>query len=166
MALLAVIFLWRGRLVFRDPVVLTVGFTLLAIFFGGVLVVAVASPPGALAGRFFAHRFLRVLGRYSYAMYVFHLPLIFYMRFYFNVGSIPKLAGSQLPGQLLFTVVVSSASLVAASLSWHLYEAQFLKLKDLFPYDRKARQGAGRNTGSVRGRVLALLHRAGNLEKS
>jgi hypothetical protein len=45
---------------------------------------------------------------------------------------IPTLAGSQLPGQLLFTAVTGSVTVAAAVLSWHFYEARFLKWKALF----------------------------------
>ncbi len=140
---LGMIFLWRHGLTFRHAVVQTIGFTLLAILYGGILAVAVASPPDTVAGRLFADRFLSFLGRYSYAVYVFHLPVIFYMGRFFNAGGIPRLAGSQLPGQLLFTTSAASVSLAAALVSWHLYEAQFLKLKALFPYDTKAKSTPG-----------------------
>ncbi len=75
---LGTIFTWRHGLAFLDAVVQTIGFSLLAIFFGGILVIAVASPPGTVDGRFFAHRFLRFFGRYGYALYVFHHPIMFY----------------------------------------------------------------------------------------
>ncbi len=136
---LAMIFYWRHGLAFTDAIVQTIGFTFLAILFGGILVIALASPPETVAGRLFAHRSLKSLGRYSYALYVFHHPIMFYMGRFFSVGSIPRLAGSQLSGQLLFTALTASVSLAAALLSWHLYEAQFLKLKALFPYDTKAK---------------------------
>jgi peptidoglycan/LPS O-acetylase OafA/YrhL len=120
----------------------TVGFTLLAILSGGLLVIGVASSPQTAAGRFLAHRFLRSLGRYSYALYVFHHPIMLYAGLVFGAGSFPTLAGSQVPGQLVFTAVTAALSLAAAVLSWHLYEAQFLKLKRLFPYDTQTKQGS------------------------
>lgn len=138
---LGAIVLWRHNLHYWDAVVETVGFSLLALFFGGVLAITVASPSGTLAARIFAHRFLRFVGRYSYAMYVFHLPILFAVARVFNVASIPRLAGSQVPGQLLFTSAVAAISLAAAWFSWHLYEARFLKLKARFPYDTVARPG-------------------------
>jgi peptidoglycan/LPS O-acetylase OafA/YrhL len=51
---------------------------------------------------------------------------------FLNAGSVPTLAGSQLPGQLLFTAVTGSVTVAAAVLSWHFYEARFLKWKALF----------------------------------
>jgi len=130
--LLGMLFYWRHRLVPTDAPVQILGLTLLAIFYGGVLAIAVTSPRDTVAGRLFAHPGLRVLGRYSYGLYIFHLPIMWYARNIVNATSVPALAGSELPGQLLFTAVAAAGSLGAAVLSWHLYEAQFLKLKSLF----------------------------------
>ncbi len=138
---LGMIFVWRHGLAFLDAVVQTIGFSLVAIFFAGIVVIALVSPPGTVGGRLFAHRFLRFFGRYSYALYVFHHPIMFYMSSFFSVARLPRLAGSQLPSQLAFTTVAASVSLAAALLSWHLYETQFLKLKALFPYDTKTKLG-------------------------
>jgi len=130
--LLGMLFYWRHRLIPTDAAVQIVGFTLLAIFYGGVLAIAVTSARDTIAGRLFAHPGLRLLGRYSYGLYVFHLPIIWVTRNIVNATSVPALAGSELPGQVLFTAVVAAASLGAAVLSWHLYESHFLKLKVLF----------------------------------
>ncbi|HEX9247481.1 MAG TPA: acyltransferase [bacterium] len=129
---LGMIFYWRHSLAPTDAAVQILGFTLLAIFYGGLLAVTLTSPRESAAGRLFAHPGLRLLGRYSYGFYVFHLPIIWVTRNFLNAASLPAVAGSELPGQLLFTAVVAAASLGAAALSWHLYESRFLKLKVLF----------------------------------
>ena len=49
---------------------------LLAVFFAAVLVLAVASRPTTLWGSLWRRKWLRFFGKYSYAMYVFQLPLI------------------------------------------------------------------------------------------
>lgn len=142
LASLGLLFLWRGGLRFGDRVVQTAGFTLLALLSGGILVIGVTSPAQSAAGRLLAHRFLRLLGRYSYALYVFHHPIMLYAGLVFGAASFPRLAGSQVPGQLVFTAVTASISLAAAALSWHLYESQFLKLKGLFSSDAKVVPGS------------------------
>lgn len=134
--LLAVIFFLRPGMRPHDPVVSTIGFTLVALFFGSVLALTITPGAKSVVGRFFAHPILRSLGRYSYALYIFHLPVIFWLARHFNLVGIPRLAGSNLVRQLLFTTAAGVVSLAAAVLSWHLYEAQFLKLKSLFPYGR------------------------------
>lgn len=45
---------------------------------------------------------------------------------------IPPIFGTSLPGQLVFNLVATGATLVAAVLSWNLFEKHFLKLKDRF----------------------------------
>lgn len=134
---LALLFVWRHGLAFRDAWVQTAGFTLLAILFAGVLTMAVTAPARTIAGRFLTHPFMRFFGRYSYALYVFHHPIMYYMRQILTADSVRRLAGSQLPGQLLFTALTGSVSLAAAVVSWHLYESQLLKLKRVFPYGKE-----------------------------
>lgn len=139
--LLVTLFVWRLGFRIRDPFVMTIGLMPLALFFGGILVIAVESLPGTLAGKFFAHRFLRSLGRYSYALYIFHLPIIIWISPLYARGNIPMLEGSNLPAQVLFITLAGAISLGAAVVSWHLYETQFLKLKTLFPHKAKAIPG-------------------------
>jgi peptidoglycan/LPS O-acetylase OafA/YrhL len=143
--LLGLIFMSRHTLgPTRDPVVQTIGFTLLAILSAGTLVIALAAPSGSATGRFFAHRVLRFLGRYSYGLYVFHVPVIRFAALLFGVGSTPRLAGSHLADQVAFTVATAAVSLAAALVSWHLFEAPMLRLKALFPYVARQADSSGR----------------------
>jgi peptidoglycan/LPS O-acetylase OafA/YrhL len=50
----------------------TVGLSVLAVFFAAWVVIAMRAAPGAPLHGFFANRALRTLGKYSYAMYLFH----------------------------------------------------------------------------------------------
>jgi peptidoglycan/LPS O-acetylase OafA/YrhL len=115
----------------------TAGYPLLAAFFGAILVVGVTAQRQTATATFFAHPALVFFGRYSYALYVFHHPIIFYVRQHgFRVSNLPAIFGSQLPGQLLYSVVVGGVTVILALLSWYLYESRFLKLKRFFPYQR------------------------------
>jgi len=134
LGLLAIV-LWRHNFHYWDWVVRTAGFSLLAVLFAGILALVVTSPHNGLTSRFFAHPILRSFGRYSYAMYVFHLPALLYLTRFFTAASVPTLAGSQLPGQIAVTFAVAGVSLAAAVLSGRFYEAPILKLKTLFPYN-------------------------------
>lgn len=134
---LSAMIIWRQGFYPADIVVQTIGHTLLAILFGAVLGIAATSPHETALGKVFAHRGLIFFGHYSYALYVFHPLIIFFItRKWFTVGSVPPFMGSQLPGQILFSLVATGASLVLALLSWHMYEAQFLKLKNMFRYQK------------------------------
>ena len=59
-----------------------------------------------------------------------------------SVNGFPRFMGSQVPGQLVFIILATGALLAAALLSWHLYEKQFLKLKELFPYHTMGTEAA------------------------
>jgi peptidoglycan/LPS O-acetylase OafA/YrhL len=120
---------------YQSLLVTTVGYTVLACLFGALLILAVISAPEATMGRIFGHPSLTFFGRYSYALYIFHLPVAFFVkRHLFSVRALPTLLRSQLPGQLGFFLVATSVSVGLALLSWHWYEKHFLKLKERFPY--------------------------------
>jgi peptidoglycan/LPS O-acetylase OafA/YrhL len=89
---------------YQSLLVRTVGYTVLACLFGALLILAVTSTPEAAMGRIFGHPSLTFFGRYSYALYIFHLPVAFFVeRHLFSVRALPTLMHSQLPGQLVFS---------------------------------------------------------------
>lgn len=76
---------------------------------------------------------LRTLGRYSYAMYLFHYPLVAGLRDRVLAPlRMPVIAGSSLPSQVAFDLVATLATLFVAIASWHAYEKWFLRLKRFF----------------------------------
>ncbi|HZK78032.1 MAG TPA: hypothetical protein VFC35_03930, partial [Gemmatimonadaceae bacterium] len=80
-------------------------------------------------------RFLRFYGRYSYALYVIHVPA---MSAVAHFGIIPvnlSLGGSDFVGEILYIIVVTPIVTLLAWLSWHVLEKHFLKLKRHFVYD-------------------------------
>lgn len=136
--LLAGLFVFRrGTLYFKDPLVQTAGYSLLALFFGSLLVKTVASRPDHAWGRLWSNRGLRFFGKYSYGIYVFHgllvLPVAQLLRWP-KVEHLFGLAGRTwlvLSAQVVVGSVLSTACALA---SWHLYEKHFLKLKRFFEY--------------------------------
>lgn len=132
-AVLVAILVWRQGLIPWDPLMKTVGHTLLAAFFAAVLVLALTSPEQTRWGRFWSSRTLRFFGRYSYGLYVFHHPMLF-----FNFGAllfldrIPFLYGSLLLKKLVFVTAATAVSIALALISWHLYEKRCLGLKRFF----------------------------------
>ncbi len=122
-----------------------IGYLALPIAFGGLLVLSVTAAPGTALARVFCSGIMRTLGKYSYALYLFHLPLRAVIRdTLFGPGvsgggggplvKFPIIAGSQLPAQIVFWIVSSLVTLAVAWLSWNLYEKHFLKLKKYFEY--------------------------------
>ncbi len=80
----------------------------------------------------FDTRFFRHLGKYSYALYVFHYPVfVLASRFFKSDGSIR--------GPVLTAVVGVLMSYLLARLSWIVIESPFLRLKDRFGYELHSR---------------------------
>jgi peptidoglycan/LPS O-acetylase OafA/YrhL len=108
----------------------TVGYTLLGIFFALILLACLlgTNKLNRVCRRFLSTDVLRSIGKYSFAMYVFHYPIQlslerFLPRFeqHFGVWS-----------GIVFLLIVSLASYVAAFFSYHLFEKHFLRLKSAF----------------------------------
>jgi peptidoglycan/LPS O-acetylase OafA/YrhL len=105
----------------------TAGQSLLAIV-SGLLILACLMDRTGVNGwvqRIFASPVLRSLGKYSYGMYVIHLPLELILKrdpWYAHGNS----------GILAYGGAILGASYLAAVLSYHLIEKHFLKLKDRF----------------------------------
>jgi peptidoglycan/LPS O-acetylase OafA/YrhL len=115
----------------KYQMVRTIGFTVLAFFFGSLLVLGVTAKPSEFAGRILGGRVLRFFGKYSYALYIFHVLIVPPIREW--VSPI-KLTGSigAFGGLVVHILACYAASIVLALLSWHLFEKWFLKLKRFF----------------------------------
>jgi peptidoglycan/LPS O-acetylase OafA/YrhL len=113
-----------------DPHTLVLGQTLLAAAFA-LLVVSLGSIPRGTFGhalrRLLEMRWLRRVGRYSFAMYVFHLPIIVVLGT--PVHEALVFAGSATP--LLYVLAFIGLSFLAGLASYHLLEKHFLALKRL-----------------------------------
>jgi peptidoglycan/LPS O-acetylase OafA/YrhL len=121
----------------REPIVKTVGYSISALLGGAALVMALTDRPGTPGLRLLTGRAQRTIGTYAYAIYVFHWPLEYVLA---HFGLTPELVfgalGFGLPGQLVYTVLMTLLSIGAGALSWHLLEKHVLKLKRFFPYNR------------------------------
>jgi peptidoglycan/LPS O-acetylase OafA/YrhL len=113
----------------------TVGFSLLGI--GSAALIAMVLRPG-LARSFFQNGILRFFGRYSYGIYVFHYSITGVLqeplRSFFNAHFHSKALSV-----LLQAGIAGGASVLAALVSYHLYEKHFLHLKRYFSYSQTNR---------------------------
>lgn len=138
-----------------SPAYYMFAFSLFALAFGGLLVIALAAPPTTLLGRVLRSRILTMFGKYSYAIYLLHSPIMVLIAEYlWGPDKFVQAFGSRYLGQLIFYVLGFSLSLAAGWLSWHLYEKWFLELKRFFPMHKKpttavAWQGADIAHGQV-----------------
>ena len=101
--------------------ILTVGTTAVVALFASTIGVAVTSPESSALNRVLATSGLRAFGKYSYAIYLFHSPIMELLRPVQSVNS------------ALFAIVVTACSFAAAFVSWHVWEEPFLNLKRYFP---------------------------------
>lgn len=112
--------------------VMTIGKTLFSLLAGAVLVDAVARPDSPVGRIFLRRPTLAYLGKYSYAIYIFHLPIAHAFRSLFPITDATQGTATTLK---LFAqmVVVLLISLALARVSWLLIEQPFLRLKTRFP---------------------------------
>jgi peptidoglycan/LPS O-acetylase OafA/YrhL len=111
------------------------GYSLIAITAGAMLVGAINRPADSLWPRLLSAGWLRAFGKYSYCLYLVHLPVMRIIREYvFNPEKYETLTIAPWIGQVLFYAVVGAPAFGLAWLSWRLFEAPILKLKARFPY--------------------------------
>lgn len=124
--LLAVDQMWTV-LLSESPAAITMGHTLIAVTFAALIGAAAVVPQRHLLARIFSLPGLTTLGKYSYAIYVFH-------RFVFRL--VIELPWEDVPlslrGPMIFAFTLLG-SLVVARVSWIVLEHPFLRLKDRFP---------------------------------
>jgi peptidoglycan/LPS O-acetylase OafA/YrhL len=130
----AVLFVRYRRLSEADFLTMTLGFSSLGLGFGALLTLGLDVPQRSTPlGRFFRSRSLRVLGKYSYAMYCFH-PLIQEALGAGGIhgGNLPIVGGSVLPSLLAYGALVLVLTFGVSYATWNLLEKHFLRLKDRF----------------------------------
>jgi peptidoglycan/LPS O-acetylase OafA/YrhL len=117
---IAAMFLWLPVFYPSDWRVVTFGHSLLALTFGWLVVLAARSPPP----RWLTSRLLRLLGKYSYGIYVWHWPLQQVLLLY--------AADRLTPAAFLAIGLVGSIAL--GWISYLVIERPFLHLKRFFAY--------------------------------
>jgi peptidoglycan/LPS O-acetylase OafA/YrhL len=115
--ILLTIFMSRHTTSHYDAVINTVGFSVIAIVYGALLVIGLAH------GRLFSMQILRIFGKYSYGLYLFHFPLAALFEPLKHM-----LSFAYVPACLLINLAVAAAS-------FHFFEEPILRLKRRFRYD-------------------------------
>jgi len=120
-----------------------VSYTFLAMAFTGLLGISLISDPrSSLLGRSLSLDWLRQIGKISYGLYLWHLPLfILWVRF---LGSQHFLRSYPVARNLLSFVSLLLVVLVVASISWRIFEQPILRLKKIFPSGSEMHWPAGK----------------------
>lgn len=114
------------------------GYSLVALLGGALLVAVLKAPVGSPLTRLFTLPPMRLCGKYSYALYVVHVPIA-------NIAfpATSRLAQRFAPATSYDAVFVASMLLsfalswIVAVLSWHLFEKRILALKRHFTYEEQ-----------------------------
>jgi peptidoglycan/LPS O-acetylase OafA/YrhL len=99
---------------------------------GALLILVVAAPKQTWLGRWGHSHILRFFGKYSYAMYVVQLPLVYWLAPYFTAGGIGGVCGSAVAGQAVYCAVMFGVTTGLAVMSWYAFEKHFMELKRRF----------------------------------
>lgn len=142
LASLLAIALYEGKFGGGKPTVVVYGYSILSILFAAwILWVMSGANRAASATPLLETAWLQTIGKYSYALYVFHWPIARVVHELFTRKDwklYPEYASSSIPDAAIALAIVSTLTFVAAWLSWHLYEVHWLKLKRYFAYHKPA----------------------------
>jgi peptidoglycan/LPS O-acetylase OafA/YrhL len=131
LGLLLALFLGRHfRLDATDNIVRSVGYTVIALFFGSLMVLCVM-------GRqlqWLNQRVFRTFGKYSYAIYVIHRPLHPILFSLLGFSALTTAWKFPMLRLLPFLILAPAACLLLGKISWVFYESRFLALKKFHSY--------------------------------
>ena len=113
----------------------TIGYSVIALLATTTLASTLAADPSSGLRTVLRHPALRSVGRLSYGMYLFHVPLRD------AVLSSGLTLPTSLIGRCAVAALLSVITYGLAALSWRLAEQPALALKRYFPYERQAARG-------------------------
>ncbi len=131
-------FVARQGLLHYDLLVTTLGFSLLAVMFTGLVLMTHCRRETRWASTL-RHPVLQELGRVSYGIYIFHG--LFQTLLWRLADPIASAAGSYLTALVVYVTVTGGFAYVCALLSWP-FEAAFLRLKRFVEYGAAQRSPA------------------------
>jgi peptidoglycan/LPS O-acetylase OafA/YrhL len=113
-----------------STVVMGVGmYTTAAVFSTALIAVLVTYPDNSLIRRLFQSNILAFFGKYSYSMYLLHLPIA--------MNLLDPLWHTRIRGWKMYLasmVLTYAITILGSLLTWHLLEKPMLNLKKYFEY--------------------------------
>jgi peptidoglycan/LPS O-acetylase OafA/YrhL len=120
----------RHTLDHDDAMIATAGYTLIAAAYGSLLVLCL--PANSWLQHLFSLRALRLFGKYSYGLYLYHFPLTVVLSPMKDL-CVAKVHSFVL-GSTIHIIFCLAVNLTVAIISFHLFEAPIMRLKDRFQY--------------------------------
>jgi peptidoglycan/LPS O-acetylase OafA/YrhL len=108
----------------------TLGVAALALFFTALMARVLDAPTQSRLRRVLESASLTAIGKYSYAIYVFHSLILLYT-YRLMAGRLAHYLPLS-PAKLIIAIWLLGVSFVAAWLSYHCFEIHFLRLKRFF----------------------------------
>ena len=139
---------------FWSKAMATLGYTCVAALAGALLVYVMRAGAADPLSRIFSSPFMAQCGKYSYALYLVHVPVAGFL-FPLTFRVLDKFTGLT-SYELTFVVFVAVSFAVSYSLSalsWHFFEGPIMKLKKYFTYSESgpASKPAASGTSCVDG---------------
>jgi peptidoglycan/LPS O-acetylase OafA/YrhL len=128
LAALFIIVLVEHTLDFQQPLTQLLGYSAIAMISAWMVLYAIGSRGWLTA------RPLKFIGKYSYAMYIWHGVVIALIAKTSRIGGLTTTWSASMVHYLLFVTVVILATIGTALLSWSLVEGPFLRMKKIVPY--------------------------------
>jgi peptidoglycan/LPS O-acetylase OafA/YrhL len=120
-----------GFILYKDRCwTLKFGHTAMAVFFGALLLAAVLRCGPTFVLPLCCNRGLRLVGKYSYFMYIVHWPVLLCITALLGQWGLLNPGG--LPSHFVGFVVTLISSFALAAVSWHYFEEPILRLKRYF----------------------------------
>ncbi|MFN2446228.1 MAG: acyltransferase family protein [Vicinamibacterales bacterium] len=111
-----------------------VGYSFLALASCGLVLIATNPNERARGRRALSAAWLQMFGRYSFCLYLIHLPVMWTVRYAVFEPNELLVSGSAVPPQLLFWGLALVPAVALAAISSRLFEQPILRLKRFFPY--------------------------------
>lgn len=119
-----------------NPRMQQIGYSLIVLGGATMLIGAVMLPASHAWPRMLSAGWLRGFGKYSYCLYLIHLPVMRIVREYvFEPRNYNDMFPTPWVTQIFFYVVTIAPAYGLAMLSWRFFEGPILKLKSRFPYE-------------------------------